>query len=317
MKKLKNVFMFSGQGSQYFQMGKALYEHSETFRRWMRCMDHVVRQLTSHSVVEALYEQDGKKGDIFDRTLLTHPAIYMVEYALAQTLIEMGFEPDLILGVSMGSFAAATVAGCIAVEDGLKAVVRQADMLEAYCQKGGMTAIFSNARLLNEEVFRLHCEMAWQNYPYHFTVSARREDLTNVEALLRARGVYFQRLPVSFAFHSQWIDEARIPFERSLRLLPHKLARIPMVCSARVETICMLPENYLWNVIRDLMRFRETIEHLEGQAAYVYIDCGPSGTLATTLKHLLPLASESIAHTILSPFSRELRNIEALRRLAL
>jgi len=103
--------MFSGQGSQYFKMGHALFVHDPIFRDWMVRLDGIVRELSGSSVVDALYSTDRGKGEIFARTLVTHPAIFMVEYSLAQSLIHANVEPDITLGASLGSFAAAVVAG--------------------------------------------------------------------------------------------------------------------------------------------------------------------------------------------------------------
>src|SRR5579872_4118204 len=107
--------MFSGQGSQYFQMGRSLYDNNDTFRHWMMQLDGIARELSGNSVIEALYAPQRRIGDVFDRTALTHPAIFMVEYSLAQTLIHAGVCPDIVLGVSLGSFAAAAVAGFLGV----------------------------------------------------------------------------------------------------------------------------------------------------------------------------------------------------------
>jgi acyl transferase domain-containing protein len=113
---MRNVFMFSGQGSQYYQMGRALYEQGGTFARSMRAMDRIVQDLGCPSVVNALYG-DQPKGAPFDDLVLSHPAIFMVEFALSQTLLEMGIEPHLTLGVSLGSVAASVLAGGLRMEE--------------------------------------------------------------------------------------------------------------------------------------------------------------------------------------------------------
>ncbi|HET9483946.1 MAG TPA: acyltransferase domain-containing protein, partial [Xanthomonadales bacterium] len=129
----KTVFLFSGQGSQHFQMARALFEHEPVFRRWMLRLDGVVRDLADESVVEALYDDANDRSAAFDRLALTHPAIFMVEYALARALIDAGVEPDMTLGTSLGSFAAAAVAGFVDPEHALAAVVQQAAALETCC----------------------------------------------------------------------------------------------------------------------------------------------------------------------------------------
>src|SRR5262245_6272077 len=136
--------MFSGQGSHYLQMGRALFDDNRIFRDWMMRLDDFVRQSSGTSVIETLYSDRHKAGDSFDRTLLTHPAIFMVEYSLAQTLIDLGVQPDMVLGVSVGTFAAATVAGFLGVENALTAVMRQASALEENCEAGGMTAVLAD-----------------------------------------------------------------------------------------------------------------------------------------------------------------------------
>ena len=214
------VFMFSGQGSQYFHMGRELYDQHTSFRGWMLRLDEVARQSLDESVVEAVYSGARGKGDPFDRTLLTHPAIFMVEYSLAQILIQAGVIPDIVLGASLGSFAAAAVAGFIDVEDALKATIQQARVLEECCEPGGMAAVLADPALFAEDFLSGHSELAAVNFSSHFVVSARKTELAGIESALRKKQVGYQSLPVSFPFHSKWIDQAKAgftPFMQSVR----------------------------------------------------------------------------------------------------
>ena len=103
MNKPKTVFMFSGQGSQYFQMGQQLFGEKAIFRNSMQEMDQLVRQSAGYSVLDSLYQPGRSKGDPFDQIHLSYPAIFMVEYALAKVLIEAGLQPELTMGAIMGS----------------------------------------------------------------------------------------------------------------------------------------------------------------------------------------------------------------------
>ncbi|SRR5260370_1441344 len=308
----ETVFMFSGQGSQYFQMGREFFERNQTFRDWMVRLDDIPRRFSGRSVIEVLYSDVYGKGDRFDRTLLTHPAIFMVEYSLAETLIDAGVRPDMVLGVSVGSFAAATVAGFIGVEDALISVVRQALALEEYCEPGGMTAVLADPALFAEGFFKGRCELAAVNFSSHFVVSARCAELVEIEAALDAQDIDYQRLPVSFPFHSQWIDQARAPFESFMRSVPRQQGRLPLACCDQTAILSDLSEDYFWNVARRPIRFRETTARLEQQGGRRYIDVGPAGTLATFLKYGMPATSTSAVHAILTPFGLDQKNLAAL-----
>lgn len=303
------VFMFSGQGSQYFQMGKALYDSNRSFREWMVRLDDVARGLVGGSVIATLYSSEKAKADPFERTLLTHPAIFMVEYSLAQTLMQAGVRPDMVLGVSMGSFAAAAVAGLLEAEDALTAVVRQAMSLEEHGEPGGMTAILTDPALFEEDFLGLHSELAAINFDSHFLVSAKRAELAEIEATLKQRNVVYQRLPVAFPFHSRWIDRAKTSFGAVSRSLRCKQGRIPLICSDRTTTVSDLSADYFWDVVRNPIRFREAVNRLDRERSRRFIDVGPAGTLATFLKYSLPQTTGSTVRAILTPYGLDQKNL--------
>jgi bacillaene synthase trans-acting acyltransferase len=311
MARPSTVFMFSGQGSQHFHMGAALFESDPRFRQWLLRLDETARPLVGSSVVEAIYSASRGKADPFERTLLSHPAIFMVEYALAQSLIGAGIEPDMTLGVSVGSFAAAAVAGFIEAQAALGLVIRQAQALEQHAEPGGMIAVLAAPELFREEFLARHSELAAVNFAAHFVVSAPRLHLAQIEDALRARDMSYQRLPVSFPFHSRWMDGARQPFEAAARE-DVALGRLPLACCDRVEALTSLPQGFFWDVVRRPIRFREMAARLETRGAHRYVDVGPAGTLATLLKYGLSAQTESSVHAILTPFGFDARNLERL-----
>lgn len=293
-------------------MGKSLFDGDTTFREWMLRLDRVVESVIGCSVVEALYAQKRESGEPFDRTLLTHPAIFMVEYSLARSLMRAGVTPDLTLGVSVGSFAAAAVSEFLDVEDALRAVLQQAQAFEEHCEPGGMIAVLAAPSLYKGSTLCRRSELAAVNFASHFVVSAPQSQLALIEAELAAAGVVYQRLPVSFAFHSRWIDSARAGFEAGLYPVVTTLGRIPMMCCERAALLERLPHGYFWDVVRRPMRFPEAIAELEKSGACRYIDVSPAGTLATLLKYVLPASPPAAVHAVLTPFGRESHNIAAL-----
>ncbi|SAL32844.1 MmpIII [Caballeronia udeis] len=312
MSVLKTVFMFSGQGSHYFQMGRELFDTHHVFRHWMTRLDRLAQEMAGGPIIDAIYSAG--KDEIFDRTLLTHPAIFMIEYSLAQCLLGEGIAPDLTLGASLGSFAAATLAGCMSVEDALAAVIQQAITFEDTCERGGMIAVLADRALYSNSTLAATSELAADNFATHFAVAARQAHLHAIESELRTREIMHQRLAVSFAFHSRWIDQAQAPFTTFMRSIPcvKGTLTLPLVCCDQAAVLSELPPDFFWRAVRNQIRLRETIAQLESQGTYRYIDVGPSGTMATFVKYALPPASASTAHAILTPFGQDRKHLAAL-----
>jgi len=306
----KTVFMFSGQGSQYHQMGRQLYEGNASFRRWMDCLDDLACGISGRRVIDAV--RAGSKADVFDRLGLTHPAIFMVEYALARCLIEAGVEPDVTLGASLGTFAAAAIAGFIEPEDAMAAVLAQARAFETTCEPGGMIAIMADPSLHEESWLGERSEIAGINFDRHFVVSSPARELDAIESALKQRSIVFQRLPVRFAFHSRWIDRLREPLTAAMSSLRTGPGDLPLACCERGGKVAQLPADHFWRIVRHPIRFRDTILDLERRGPHRYVDVGPSGTLATFAKYALPATTVSSTHAILTPYGQDLKNLDAL-----
>jgi acyl transferase domain-containing protein len=244
--------------------------------------------------------------------MATHPAIFMVEYALAQALMEKGIVPHYTFGTSLGSFAAACVSGCLAMEDALSLVVKHAAAFETTCEPGGLVAILAEPRIHETPALKERCVVAAVNFHSHFVVAAPIGELGTLEKSLHERSISFQRLPVAFAFHSPWIDAAKDACLAAGANIVGAEAKIPIICGARAEALNKLPRDYFWNVARAPIEFQHTVETLEATGSFDYVDVGPSATLATFLKYLLPSASKSTVRSIMSPYGGELDKFAAI-----
>lgn len=124
-------------------------------------------------------------------------------------------------------------------------------------------------------------------------------------------GVHVLRT-VGIAFHSRWMDPAKVPFESFMRSIRSGAGVLPMVCCERAALLSELPDDYFWAVVRNPMHFARAISESELRGVCRYIDVGPAGTLATFLKYVLPASSKSTAHLVLNPFGHEQENLAAL-----
>ena len=311
---MKTIFMCSGQGSQYYQMGRELFLQHADFRRCMQEMDRVAVELCGNSVLRDLYDPARSKADWFDELALTSPAIFMVEFALGSLLMQAGTVPDCILGSSLGVFAAAALGGCLQRDEALRAVLKQSEIIQRECQKGGMVSILGDAALIERPPLSGLCELAALNFPNHFTVAGPIAHLERIERHLSAVGVTFQRLAVNYAFHSKWIEAAGQPLEAGLRSVQPRAARIPLACCVGARTIHELPQGYFWSVARQPIRLCDTIRTLEKDGPHRYIDVGPAGSLATMVKYALAPGSRSSVHAAMSPYASDLRTLQTLQR---
>lgn len=303
--KRKTVFLFSGQGSQYYQMGRAMYEQDLVFRSSMDQMDRLALDMLGTSVVQALYGPHGK-AEPFDDLRLTHPAIFMVEYALAQSVMELGITPDCTVGASLGTFAALAVAGCMTAQEALAMVIRQAQAIDEHCPKGGMIAVLGAPKLYEDSPFlQARSVIAGRNFATHFVLSAPAENLSAIHGFLTRAGVTCQALPVHYPFHSPWIDPLREILIAASGSTRFRLSDTPVICCAMGGVLREASDDFFWKVARDQIGFMPAMAHLEQSGPVDYLDLGPSGTLATFLKYLLPQDSTSRRFTLMTPYRRE------------
>jgi trans-AT polyketide synthase/acyltransferase/oxidoreductase domain-containing protein len=165
-------------------MGRELYERDPGFRAVMRHADQVVHAHCGESVLATVFAEDKGRHIALDRLLYSHLAIFMVEYALAKTLIDRGVQADMVLGASLGAFAAATVAGCMDPDIALSAVLEQAITLEACCQAGCMMAVMGERdRFLSPELLAL-CEHGASNFASHSVIALPESNRAAVEVWL-------------------------------------------------------------------------------------------------------------------------------------
>lgn len=314
------VFCFAGQGAQYFRMAADLYEQEPVFRDWMRIGDALLRDRFGYSLIAEIYGPDRRIGDPFDRLAVSHPALFLVQYAAARTVMQRGLRPDLLLGVSLGEFVAMSVAGMLPFEEALLHVADQPARFEASCAAGGMVAALAPPALWREEPeLAQNSEIAGISSNGHFVLSAPAGGLETIEAALRARSVAFQRLPVGFAFHSRWIDpaaEACRAASAGLRLVAPFWPCWSSCLGGPLDP-ANLPPDFLWRIVRNPMDLRGCFTALEErggeeQGGARYVDLSPSGTLAALARQNMAASSASQTLALLSPFGGNMKRLEGL-----
>ncbi len=311
---MKTIFCFAGQGSQYYKMGEELFHNNPIFRSWMEKLDRVAFRELGVSLIEIIYKNNKKDSASFNRTLYTHPAIFMIEYSLSMVLMERGITPDFILGASLGEFAAITVARSLQPETVLNLVIDQAKILERNCLPGGMLAILASEQIYKENDFLYnYVELAGINYHNHFVVSGCLTGIQNaIEGLKKINIPYFN-LPVSSAFHSSLIDPAKQELIELNKNFQCKPFQIPIISCCYQQILNELPASFFWDIIRKPIFFKSTTNKMfDNKERYAFIDASPSGSLVNFLKYSFRSDNSNQLYMILNQYGNDLKNLNMI-----
>ncbi len=309
----KSIWMFAGQGSQYYQMGRDLFKHEPVFREFFEKGDEVAKPLINQSLIDVIYRERPNRFDPFHRLLYTHPALLLFECAVAEMLKERGLRPDYLLGYSLGEYACLVVSGAASFADVLTAVIKEAELTEYCASPGGMLAILDSLAIVERYAGEFRdCVVAARNFERSFVVSGRRSTLTRLQAFLKSVGINTAELPVDYSFHSPDMSCLLDPCRLVLNQMDFRTPDTPIISVAQRGFLREVSWQSLQAATRNSLDLMETIRWLESTGEYLYVDLGPSGSMATATKYILAKTSGSEFLILASPFGHERDNVRAL-----
>ncbi len=279
------AFMFSGQGSQYPGMGAGLYASEPAFREAVDRCSQILAPIVGRDVRELLFPTGSAHADVtalLTTTAWAQPALFTIDYALAQLWIARGIEPDAMIGHSLGEYVAATVAEVLHLEEALRLVAIRGRLMQSMAM-GAMTAV-----PLAEEECRswlpAGVTLAAINAPTLVVASGPTPAIEELETRLATRHVSCRRLHTSHAFHSSMMDPMLKPFRAELSRLalsPPTRRYVSNLTGRWITAEQATSPEYWIEHLRQPVRFFEGIKTLTDEPSRTLLEVGPGKALAS------------------------------------
>ena len=291
----KLVFMFGGQGSQWYAMGRQLIECEVAFSEAVLTVSNLLKQLgVKWSLIDELMAPEDSSR--ISENFIAQPATFAVQYATAQLLMSWKIHPSAVIGHSLGEFAAACIAGIITVKEAVQLVLARSTLQDKCSNNGGMAALGMSEEkarvLLRNLKLSATLDIAAVNDANSVTVAGESQSINvlGTHLAMYAKDTFWRVLGTKRAFHSVYMEPIKKPFHAAMKgiNLNPQLSKIPMYSTVEGEVLSGHKFNgdYWWRNIRCPVQFYPAMKQLLGNGYKQIIEISAQPILAHYIKQI-------------------------------
>jgi [acyl-carrier-protein] S-malonyltransferase len=280
------AYVFPGQGSQFVEMGKSLYESNKEAQE----LFELANEQLGFRITDIMFEGD---AEALKQTEVTQPAIFIHSVITAQVLKD-AFDAKAVAGHSLGEFSALVAAGVLSFENGLSLVSKRAMAMQRACgiERGTMAAVLGLEDKIVEEVCASADGVvvaANYNCPGQLVISGAFEAVERAcETLKEAGARRALLLPVGGAFHSPLMEPAREELASAIESTPFNAPKVPIyqnVTATAVTELETLKENLVAQLTAPV-KWTQSVQKMWSDGFDRYVECGPGNVLQGLVKKI-------------------------------
>ena len=280
------IFMFSGQGMQYPQMAMELFETIPLFAKYLSIGSQIAQSYLHCDLLSIIRD---KNSNALKETQYAQPSLFIVEYALAKVLMKIGVIPQVLIGHSIGEYVAACLAEVFSFEDGV-ALACKRGLLMSKAPRGAMLSLETTKEMLKNNYLKIaDVDIALHNATHQFVLAGSDHEISKLEEYLTNHKKYFQKLNVSHAFHSRFMELIKKPIKEMFKNIKCSAPNIPIISNVTGDWLSASEAtnpDYWYSHLRETVQFNKCIQRIIQDNHPLFLEIGPGQSLCNFVKEI-------------------------------